>query len=105
MFKIEKSPDAVLDYKFDWKASTNSTGTSNWLEDGETISTVEVTISPDNEGELEIHTAATRADTNTSVVVWFSGGVANDTYIATCKIVTTGGRTDTRKLEIQVKER
>ena len=33
-----KDPDAVLDYKFDWAALTNGSGSSDWLQAGETLS-------------------------------------------------------------------
>ena len=33
-----KDPQAVLDYKFDWAALTNGSCASDWLDDGETIS-------------------------------------------------------------------
>lgn len=95
-----KDPDAVLDYKFDWAASTNGSGTSDWLASGETISSY--TITADSGITVD---SDTRTDTNTSVTVWLSGGTAGSTYDVACKIVTSDSRTDERTMKIVVQER
>lgn len=95
-----KDPDAVLDYKFDWKASTNSTGDSDWLASGETIASH--TIDADSGITVD---SSSQTDTNTSVTVWLSGGTAGTTYAVRCEIVTSGSRTDERTMRILVEER
>ena len=97
---FSKDPNAVLDYKFDWKALTNENGDSDWLDSGETISTKTVTV---DDGITKDSDAL--ADTNTSVTVWLSGGTAGADYEVSCKIVTSDKRTDERTIKIQVRER
>ena len=95
-----KDPSAVLDYKWDFAALTNGSGTTNWLETGETISSCTVTA----DTGLTVESSA-RANTNTSVVAWLSGGTADVTYTVTCRIVTSESRTDERSIKIQVQDR
>ena len=95
-----KDPDAVLDYKFDWAASTNGNGDSDWLASGETISSHTVTVST---GLTKDSSSIT--DTNTSVTVWLSGGTADADYTVTCQIVTSASRTDERSITIQCRAR
>lgn len=84
-----KDPDAVLDYAFDW---------TDWLEDGETISshtvTVETGLTKDSDSE-----------SSGVVTVWLSGGTADETYTVACKITTNGGRTDERSALFHCMER
>ena len=95
-----KDPDSVLDYKFDWKALTNGSGDTDWLDSDETISTKTVTV---DDGITKDSDAL--SDTDTSVVVWLSGGTAGVDYKVACKIVTSANRTDERTIKIQVRER
>ena len=95
-----KDPDAVLDYKFDWKAKTNGNGDTDWLDSDETISTKTVTV---DDGITKDSDAL--ADTNTSVAVWLSSGTAGVDYEIACEIVTSASRTDERTIKIQVRER
>ena len=95
-----KDPDAKLDYKFDWKASTNGSGDTDWLDTDETISTKTVTVDSGITKESDA-----LADTNTSVVVWLSGGTAGVDYEVACKIITSASRTDERTIKIQARER
>lgn len=88
-----KDPDAILDYKFDWKASTNGSGDSDWLSSGETISTYTITAQSGITVDSDSLT-----DANTSVTVWLSGGTAGTRYTVACKIVTSAGRTDERTM-------
>lgn len=98
--RFVKDPNAVLDYKFDWKALANGSGESNWLADGETISTKTVTVATGLTKDSD-----TLTDTNTSVTVWLSGGTAGTDYTVACKIVTSAGRTDERTVTIMVRQR
>ena len=95
-----KDPDAVLDYKFDWKSSTNGNGFTDWLASSETISMHTITAS----AGITVDSSSI-TDTNTSVTVWLSGGTAATPYTVACKIVTSAGRTDERTITINVAER
>ena len=86
---IPKDPDAVLDYAFDW---------TEWLEDGDTISSHTVTVD----------TGITKDSDNESsgtVTTWLSGGIAGTDYTIACKITTSAGRTDERSIVIHCEER
>ena len=95
-----KDPDAVLDYKFDWAASTNGNGSTDWLASGETISSHTITV---DTGITKDSSSLT--DTNTSVTVWLSGGTAGTDYNVACKIVTSASRTDERTIRIRCQSR
>lgn len=95
-----KDPNSVLDYKFDWKALTNGSGDSDWLQSSETISSKTVTPS----SGITVNSSSI-TDANTSVTVWLSGGTAGKTYTVTCQIVTSLSRTDERTMTIVVKDR
>ena len=85
-----KDPDAVLDYAFDWA--------TNWLQDGETISshvvTVETGLTKDSDSE-----------SSGVVTVWLSGGTVGERYDVGCRIVTSLDRTDERTIRITCRER
>jgi len=95
-----KDPAAVLDYKFDWKASTNGNGASDWLAASEIISSKTVTV---DAGLTKDSDAL--SDSNTSVTIWLSGGNNGTDYNVACKIVTSLGRTDERTITIQCRDR
>ncbi len=100
-----KDPDDDLDYKFDFKGLTNEVehARSDWLESGETIVSFEVTVPAGiTEGSGAKATAA--ADSNTSVVIWLSGGTAGDDYTIACKITTSAGRVVERSHTLSVIE-
>lgn len=87
--KFRKDPDAVLDYKWNWE---------QWLQAAETIVAHTITVPSGITLDSDSH------DTN-SVTAWLSGGTINTIYIVACKIVTDGGRTDERSIQIRVAER
>lgn len=95
-----KDPQAVLDYVFDWKASTNGTGASDWLATGETIASHTVTA----DTGLTVDSSSL-TDSDTSVTVWLSGGTVNTHYKVICHIVTSAGREDDRTISIRVVHR
>lgn len=99
-----KDPDAVLDYKFDYAALTNSTGTSDWLASGETVTNQTITITPVTASPLT-EDSSSITDTDTSVTVWLSGGLAGTEYSVACLIVTSASRTDERTMKIKCEER
>ena len=97
-----KDPDAVLDYKFDWAASTNGTGTTDWLASGEAIASHTI----DADAGITVDSSS-QTDTNTSVTVWLSGGTAGTDYAVRCEIVTNAAtaRKDERTMMIAVRQR
>lgn len=84
-----KDPDAVLDWRFDW---------SDWLGDGEEITSRDITVEPGLDLDSE------SADTQT-VTVWLSGGDPGNNYTVACRIQTTAGRTDERSIVIRSRQR
>ena len=89
-FRATKDANAVLDYTLDW---------SQWLtqEDDLTTSAWVTTTG------LTVESDALDADNTTTV--WLSGGTPGQTYVATNRITTTGGRTDDRSITVFVTER
>jgi hypothetical protein len=100
-----KDPNAVLDYKFDWKPLTNGSGDSDWLDTAETITAKTITISPSVAVTGLIADSSSITDTSTSVTVWLSSGTDYTDYQVACKIVTNGLRTDERTITICVRNR
>ncbi|MCL4867803.1 MAG: hypothetical protein KJ063_02445 [Anaerolineae bacterium] len=88
--EFTKDPQAVLDYKWDW---------SDWLADGETITSHTVTASGLT---LDSHNVS---DGNTSVTAWLSGGAIHTKYRVVCTITTNQGRTDERTMIINCLDR
>jgi hypothetical protein len=83
-----KDPEAQLDYPWDWTA---------WL-DGDTI------VSHDVTADTGI-TVESSAIVGGAVVVWLSGGTANETYSVKVTIDTAGGRTDERTSKFRIRNR
>ena len=83
-----KDPGAVLDYVVDWSVwlGTDTIATSTW--------TVGTGL-----------TQASASNTTTMATCWLSGGTAGQSYSATNRIVTAGGRTDERTLTITVMDK
>jgi hypothetical protein len=87
-----KDPGDTLDYVFDIAPALTA-------NPGDTISTIDVAISPDAVGDLSLMSAA--AD-GTRAVLWLSGGQALTTYVVTLTIATAGGRTLARSIALPV---
>jgi len=90
---VDKDPNAVLDYVFDWSA---------WLAahaPADTISSAIVLVSG-----VSLVTAAS-IESGVRVRAWLSGGTVGEPAFATCRITTAGGRVDDRTITIKVKER
>lgn len=87
-----KDPGDVLDYVFD--ASPALIGNP-----GDTIETLDVTISPNNPGDVVLKSAA--AD-GSSVVLWLSSGQSGSVYVVTIIIGTSSGRTLQRSILLPV---
>ncbi len=93
---IDKDPDAILPYRFDW---------TEWL-DGDTIQNATFAVSPVEENGLEIEVQS--FDTKTCIV-WLRGGLSGKTYTVTCSVFpaagTVHGMRDDRSILVRVKER
>jgi hypothetical protein len=94
-----KDPNAILDYRFDWKAATNGNGTSDYLAASEII-TGHTIVAADG---ITVQSSAL-VDTATAVVVWLSGGSVGARYSVTCRVTTSAGRTDDRTIYVIVGE-
>jgi hypothetical protein len=84
---IEKDPDAVLDYSWDWTAYLALVS--------DTIASVSYVLSAGLTSSLASHTT-------TVAKVFLSGGIIGTTESATCRIVTAGGRTDDRTIYLKM---
>lgn len=90
MATYKKDPDAVLDYSFDW---------SEYLTPlGDTISSVTWVTSSGL-------TKVSQSNTPTTATAFVSGGVEGSTETLTCRIVTAGGRTDDRSINLKIVSR
>lgn len=87
-----KDPVDVLDYRFDITAALTG-------NDGDHIATLDVTIEPDNAGDLRLN--GVTADGNIAVL-WLSGGQAGTVYSVNMTIGTLNGRTINRSVLLPV---
>ncbi|WP_398493375.1 hypothetical protein [Variovorax sp.] len=94
---IEKDPNAVLDYAFDWAAWLTLNG-------GDTIASVEFVVDPSL-------TVVDFGFDGTTATVWLSGGVkpvsGPNKLRVTCRITTTNApaRVDDRSIFLRIVER
>lgn len=94
--RIDKDPDAILDYPFDW---------SKWLAVvNDTIASVTWII----DASLA---KVSSSFTSTVATIFVSGGVlavapaSYNVVPITCRIVTAGGRTEDRTITLRIKPR
>lgn len=94
---IDKDPNAVLDYVWDWAA---------WLAVvGDAIASHTITI---NDGVASTLTLVTSTNTVGTVTAWLSGGTVGEKVKVTCRITTSNSpnaRVDDRSVFIKIKER
>lgn len=90
MASYKKDPAAVLDYTFDWTPYLTPTV--------DTIASVEFFTSAGL-------TKTSQSNTTNTATAFVSGGVVGATEKLTCRIVTTGGRTDERTIDLKILER
>ena len=88
MFTVDKDPQSVLDYGFDW---------SDWLD----ADTIDTSVWTADDGI----TIDSESETTTTTTVWLSGGTAGKTYRLVNKVVTTAGRTEERTLNVTLMNR
>lgn len=89
-FRVTKDANAVLDYTMDW---------SQWLATGDDLATSTWTTTTGLVKDSDV------LDADNTTTVWLSGGTPGQTYVATNRITTTGGRTDDRSITVFVTER
>ena len=95
--QISKDPAAQLTYTLDW---------SEWLDSGDTISTVDWTVAARRNDPTPITIVTSGKDgTNTKTYVELSGGQADKTYIVNAEITTNDGLTDARSFRVLVESR
>lgn len=85
-----KNPIDQMDYDIDF---------SRWLEDGDTITSVDVAVTPP--GELTIPSSQISGPT---VKVWTAGGLDGTTYEVSTAIGTSGGRVKEVCFKIRVRD-
>jgi hypothetical protein len=94
---IQKDVEAVLTYTFDW---------SQWLQDGDTIKTVEYTANARRNDPTPVEVVGFGRDmSHTQTYVELSNGQENKTYVITAKIETENGLIDRRSFRIGVVDR
>lgn len=87
-----KDPADILDYQFDIAPALAG-------NDGDAISTIDVLITPANDGDLALVSSA--AD-GTRAVLWFQGGMPSIVYNVTVMIGTETGRLISRSVLLPV---
>ncbi len=87
-----KDPADVLDYQFDIAPALIG-------NDGDSISTLDITISPANPGDLTLNSST--AD-GARAILWLSSGQSGTTYTINLNIGTEAGRTIARSVLIPV---
>jgi hypothetical protein len=86
--RIQKDPQAVLDYRVDWSA---------WLA-GDTIVASTWILETGITNDLDTYNA-------TTAVIWLSGGTLGEIYTVTNRITTALGRIDDRTFLVEIKNK
>lgn len=92
MLYVDKDPQAVLTYTFDW---------SEWLTSTDTINHVEYTLqvrANDPQPLVKVDSGLV----NKKTYVKLSGGQAERTYTVTAKVTTDAGLVDRRHFKVKV---
>lgn len=97
---LEKDPDALLDFMFDWAGLEHGNWSDDWLQPGEVITLHEITVP----AGITLESDAPSLDQK-AVIVWLKDGEACTSYDVVCKITTNLSRTDERTMRIKVKDR
>lgn len=90
MAKFKKDPNAVLDYKFDW--TDYLTPVSDVIANVTWVLGTGLTL-------------ASSSNTAMTATAFVSGGTVGEELLLTCRIVTTGGRTDDRTVTLLIVDR
>ena len=95
-----KDPDSILIYTFDWANGGPNNGTiddDGWLQSSE-ISSSSFVVPADLTNVIETNTTTTAS-------IKLSGGKNGKDYVVTNRIVTDGGETEDRSIQINVRQR
>ena len=87
-----KDPADVLDYILDIAPAITG-------NDGDSIATLDVSVSPSSPGDLTVQSATTDGS---RIVLWLAQGFAGTVYTITFAIATTNGRTLSRSVLLPV---
>lgn len=87
-----KDPGDVLDYILDIAPAITG-------NDGDSIATLDVAVSPSNPGDVSIQSTTTDGS---RVILWLIGGQAGTVYTITFTITTSGGRALQRSVLLPV---
>jgi len=87
-----KDPADVLDYVFDLTDALAG-------NEGDSIATIDVSISPNNTGDLTLQSS--RADGD-QAILWLAAGIAGTTYAVTVVVGTNSGRVLSRTVSLPV---
>jgi hypothetical protein len=95
LLTIDKDIESILSYAFDW---------SDWLQIGDTISTVDYNVQArlNDPNPIVIEDSGVAAD---KTFCYLSGGQLNKSYQVSCKILTTMGLTERRIFSVNVVNR
>jgi len=85
-----KDPQEVLDYGFDW---------SDWLETGDTVDTSDWTIKPSGLTEVS------DSKTDTTTMIWVSGGTVGSKHKVTNRVLTADNRTVERSFYVKIQSK
>jgi hypothetical protein len=87
-----KDPGDVLDYVFDLSDALAG-------NQGDAIATLDVSIYPDNTGDLTLQSSSADGD---QAILWLAGGIAGTTYAVTVVVGTNSGRIFSRTVSLPV---
>ena len=87
-----KDPGDVLDYVFDLSDALSG-------NDGDAIATIDVSIYPNNTGDLSLQSSSADGD---QAILWLANGVAGTTYAVTIVVGTNSGRIVSRTVSLPV---
>ena len=96
-----KDPDAILVYTFDWANNSPNDGSlddDGWLQGAEISSSSFVLSSSDITNVIDTNTTTTAS-------IKLSGGKDGRDYIVTNRVITDGGETEDRSIQINVRQR
>lgn len=94
---ISKDVEAQLTYTFDW---------SEWLDAGDTVSTVEYEVAARRNDPTPIVKESEGVTGNgLNTFIELSGGQVDKVYIVTAKITTANGLVDRRNFRVHVENR
>jgi hypothetical protein len=87
-----KDPADVLDYVFDLTDALAG-------NEGDAIATIDVSIYPNNAGDLTLHASSADGD---QAILWLAAGIAGTTYAVTVVVGTNSGRVFSRTVSLPV---